>query len=486
MSAGSYRSYAPILLVFLLSLTLIRGCFAALVELSPDEAYYWIWSKHLAVGYYDHGPVVAWLVRAGTAVFGDSALGVRLGALVCSALTGWMVFVITGRITENYRQAFWAAVLLSVCPIFSVGAVVHTPDAALAVAWSLAVWFSLRAFQGEKIVDWVGVGFSAGVAVLAKMTGALLLVGLGIFVVSCKAGRQRLASPGPAMALLLAVVVALPNLIWNSQHGGGSFAFQLHHATFGAAFSPLDFLAFIGAQAGVVSPLLWIAMVLFMGICWRRSVRFGRADVYMLWCLSAPILLLFALLSLVNKVEANWPVVAYLAALPAAVWVWTGGRRYLTNIKYWVTAAAVLAAVPTVVIHLQVLVPFLPVDPKLDPTAKLRGWRELAREAVGEADALGAVLASEGYGPVSELRFYGKRPVYYERSEHRISQYDLWDQDATDHPILYLQPRGADADPRVCERARERWQLIKEPGSVGSWRAGDFRWWVCEGQKDGG
>ncbi len=215
MKAESKVSYARPFLVFLAAVTLLRGWFAAVVELSPDEAYYWTWSTSLAWGYYDHGPLVAWLIRLGTALFGDSELGVRLGSLLCSCLTSWMVFVLARALTSNERHSFWIAVLMSLSPLFSVGAVVHTPDAALVAAWSLAAWFGLYAFRTDKLWTWIGMGACVGLAVLSKMTGLLFFAGMGLFLVSCKAGRARLRSPGAAVAFGTAACVALPSLIWN-------------------------------------------------------------------------------------------------------------------------------------------------------------------------------------------------------------------------------------------------------------------------------
>jgi hypothetical protein len=143
------------------------------------------------------------------------------------------------------------------------------------------------------------------------------------------------------------------------------------------------------------------------------------------------------------------------------------------------------AAIPTLLIHLQVLAPFIPLDRARDPTAKLRGWQELSDQAVTEADKLGARLASEGYGPVSELRFYTGRPVLYEPSSSRISQYDLWDRDQSRDqpraPILFLQPRSSGYIPKMCAGLSDRWELIKQSEKVP--RINDFRWWVCDGNR---
>lgn len=471
--------YGRVLLAVLFGLTVARGVFAAVVDLSPDEAYYWAWSTRPAWGYYDHPPGVAWLIAAGTALLSGCELGVRLPALLCSVLTVWMVFQITRELTGSPRQAFWVSLLLTCSPIFSVGAVIHTPDALLAAAWSTALWFALRAVRAERLVDWIGLGVCIGVAALAKLTGWFLLPCLALYAFCCKVGRTRLKRPGPALTLLVAVVIALPNLLWNSGEKGGAIAFQLVHATGDLQFSLKNFLAFLGGQAGVVSPLLWAALVLFMAVSWRRVVRFGRNEAFLMWCFSVPLFLVCTLLSILNKVEANWPAMAYLAALPGAAWAWTGGRFYLRRMRLWTGLALTVAAAMTLVIHLQALVPFLPVKAELDATARLRGWEEVAWEAVIEADKLGATLASEGYGPVSELKFYTGRQVLYHPSSTRRSQYDLWDSEDPGGTVLFLQPLTTPGPPKICEQAKNSWILMKSVADA-SGHQERFRWWVCE------
>ena len=115
---------------------------------------------------------------------------------------------------------------------------------------------------------------------------------------------------------------------------------------------------------------------------------------------------------------------------------------------------------------------FLPVGDKLDATARLRGWQAISREAVREADRLEATLASEGDGPVSELKFYTGRPVLYEPSSTRRSQYDLWETQDPGGTVLFLQPVTTTGPPKMCARAKTSWILMKN--------AGRFRWWVCE------
>jgi 4-amino-4-deoxy-L-arabinose transferase-like glycosyltransferase len=79
-------------LALVLLLIVLRGAVAAMLPLSADEADYWLWSKHLAAGYFDHPPMIAWLIRAGTALFGDTPFGVRMMGVLLSLPASWFVW----------------------------------------------------------------------------------------------------------------------------------------------------------------------------------------------------------------------------------------------------------------------------------------------------------------------------------------------------------------------------------------------------------
>ncbi len=458
----------------LAALSGLRALFAAGVELCPDEAYYWTWSERLDFGYYDHGPLVAWLVRLGTALFGKSELGVRVGALLCSLVTAACLYQATKMLTSS-RTAFWTTLLCALTPLFSAGAVIHTPDAALAAACSGTMLLCLHALRSGSARAWAGCGACLGLALLAKLTALTLAAGLALFSLTCPAGRRHLLRPGPVLALLVATLVVAPHLWWNAQHAGGSFAFQLEHALSGGG-GPLQALAFLGGQAGVVSPLLWLAAAAFLAVGWRAVVRHGRCEAYLMWCLGAPLLLACFGLSFFSRVEANWPAVAYLPLAGASAWAWTGGAFYPRKRKLLVWSAGLLAAVMALLVHLQALTAWLPLKPHDDASRRLRGWRELARTAESRAHDFSAELAGEGYALVSELRFYTGRNIFYLPAAGRRSQFDVWPREEPPRRSLSLQPAGKGKSP-PCSDARPL--ATPEARDPSFSRLADYRWWLC-------
>ena len=117
-----------------------RAVVSAFVPLLPDETYYWEWSRHLQAGYFDHPPGIALLIAAGTAIFGDTMLGVRFGPAVAALVLHASIVVLAGRLGGT-RAAIRAAVLGAVLPFSVLGLALATPDVALLAATALAMVF---------------------------------------------------------------------------------------------------------------------------------------------------------------------------------------------------------------------------------------------------------------------------------------------------------------------------------------------------------
>ena len=128
---------------------LLRVTYGGWIELLPEETYYWNYSRHLDIGYLDHPPMVAWLIRLGTALFGNTEFGVRAGALMCGVVTAVFVF----RLTRNLfgeRTALLALILVQVLPFFFLSGMLMTPDAPLTAAWAAALYFLERALIADR------------------------------------------------------------------------------------------------------------------------------------------------------------------------------------------------------------------------------------------------------------------------------------------------------------------------------------------------
>ena len=157
-SGAGWRAGALGLVAFALLLRLI---YSGQVELLPEEAYYWNYSRHLDFGYLDHPPMVGWLIGAGTAAFGDTEFGVRIGALCCGVIASFFMY----RLTRNLfgePSGLAAVVLMQTLPFFFLAGMLMTPDAPLTAAWAAALYFLERALIAGRGEAWWGAGLCLG------------------------------------------------------------------------------------------------------------------------------------------------------------------------------------------------------------------------------------------------------------------------------------------------------------------------------------
>ena len=173
MSSGDRRLITNTILT-VAALIALRLVAAAFTPLTFDEAYYWMWSKHLAGGYYDHPPMVALVIRAGTMIAGDTELGVRLVSILSALPMSFAVYRACAILFGGTRVAASAVILLNVTLMAAVGTLIVTPDAPLLVASSFLLFFLAKVLETGRGVWWLAVGAAAGCALLSKYSACLL------------------------------------------------------------------------------------------------------------------------------------------------------------------------------------------------------------------------------------------------------------------------------------------------------------------------
>jgi 4-amino-4-deoxy-L-arabinose transferase-like glycosyltransferase len=210
--------------VALVFLTLVRLIVAAVLPLSPDEAYYWVWSRALSVGYFDHPPMVALFVRIGTWLAGDSALGVRLLGPIAAAFGSLMIWDAGNRLMPGKYRGLMALALLNAPPVFGASASIMTPDIPLMLFWIASLWMMARVIATGSDRWWLPVGLFIGLAIVSKYTALFLIVGIAVWLVAV--GRHWLLRPMPYVAGAFALALFAPVLWWNWHHGWVSFITQ--------------------------------------------------------------------------------------------------------------------------------------------------------------------------------------------------------------------------------------------------------------------
>lgn len=422
---------------------LLRGLMVAGLELYSDEAYYWLWSRRLAFGYFDHPPMVAWLARLSSALL-PGEMGLRLLFLACGGLAVAFAGLIARELWPDSRAPLFAALLAAAAPLLTLTGALALPDAPVEAAYAAATFFLVRA-RGKR---WLAAGAAVGLALLSKYTAALLAPALLVLVLWDRDLRGQLRTAWPWLGAAVAVALFAPTLLWNFQHDFVSIRFQLHHG-FGRGASVASFLQYLGGQLLGPGPL-----VLPLGVA--LLVRTRQPAEKRLAAATLLPLLVTTYSALRGPVEANWPSLVY-PGLCAAAGVMLARLR---------PAAGTWLAGVSVALGLVLLAGFALEErnPRLIPPGspaitRIRGWKEFAeraRELAPQAcasmgdpagcDAAGPWVVPSSYQVAGMLAFYTGW-TRLAPAQERPSQLDVWnDWPAPGSAFLLVSEYGPDAN----------------------------------------
>jgi 4-amino-4-deoxy-L-arabinose transferase-like glycosyltransferase len=405
--------------------TLFRLWYVRCVDLVPDEAYFWVWSKHFALSYRDKGPLVAWTIAVGTHLFGDTVFGVRFFAVLLSAGIAFQLFRLAGRLYDD-RTALWSLGVAAVIPLFAVGSILMTIDPLSVFFWAWGANLSWEAFETGKMRYWVLLGLVIGIGFLAKFINAVQFVGVVLFLCWSKPHRHFLFSRQSLAMLCAFGASSFPVFWWNMQTGwlhvqalhersGIQHAFGIH---------PWQFLQYLGEISAVVSPPIMAGMFVAAIGLWRSDSN--QARVKHLLSQFLPVQIMYLVLGLNNKGEPNWIAPSMITGIVLLVVFWR--QLIARNPKWrWVTWFTLgLSLLATVFLHLVI---FLRLPLKYDPLRRAEGWLDFAQHVQkARQDTNADLLIGNDRVPASMMQFYlPDHPVTYVQPEpYGKSQFTLW------------------------------------------------------------
>ncbi|MDE2239566.1 MAG: glycosyltransferase family 39 protein [Rhodospirillales bacterium] len=380
----------------LLALTALRLALAAVLPLTPDEAYYFTWAKHLQAGYLDHPPMVALWIKAGTALCGDTPLGIRLLGPLTAALGSFALYDAGNRLLPEQRPGLRAAALLNATLMLGAGCILMTPDTPLLFFWTLGLWALARLVQSGSPRWWLAAGAIAGLMLFSKYTAALFLAGTGLWALFSPTIRAHLRTPWPWAGIALAFLLFAPDIAWNASHDWASYLKQGGRED---GFDPARALQFfgelVGGQALLFTPL--IAILAVRGVWYlRRDASPGARLLLWLTLLPAAIFLEFVLK---GRVQGNWVAILYPTACLAAAAAPTR----------WLRPAVALGFGVTALVYVQALAAPFPIPAARDTSAlQMAGWKNFTAEAAATHPAF---LTSDDYATAAILAFYAPKAV---------------------------------------------------------------------------
>ncbi len=381
------------LVIFLAAFTLMRLIVAGSFELALDDGYYWLWSQHLSLSYFDHPPMVA-LVIAATTAFGQSEFFVRLGAVIGAVFATILLYRLTSRLYKSEEAGWHSAWILNLSLIFCAGALEVTPDTPLVPFYLLAMllfYDAANAKNGEW-GKWTATGAAIGLAMLSKYTAVFFFPGALLYLFLSPGKRGWLLRPHPWAAAVVAALVFSPVIIWNMQHGWISISFQAKHGLEQVQGNPLGrFFEYAGFQMILYS----IGIFFFLAAAAVDSVKtsftgssHGTSDTTVdanrfLFSFWMPSLLFFTLNSFRATVEGNWPILGFVPLFALAGGLapgWFQNPRLKKPLMASIAAAVLLIAF----FHIQIVDPVIPHPKRYEISRRVFGWKKLGHEVDAE------------------------------------------------------------------------------------------------------
>jgi 4-amino-4-deoxy-L-arabinose transferase-like glycosyltransferase len=421
----SFQQQGKQILLFAFVLLILRTLTIAVMGIMPQDAYYYFYSEHLALSYFDHPPMVGWMLWLFTSVLGKSIFAIHVTDFLITLGTVYSVWLLTQRIAPNNKAAkatllFFSTIMVSILSITT------TPDVPLLLFWVLSLLFAHKAITHNRITDWLLTGVMMGCAFLSKYTAVFMPAGLFLFLLLSKNYRRKLWGYQFILVCMVFAIVALPVVIWNVQNDFISFKFQS-----GTRFNdmslvklkPKNFLGTVGHQLFSIIPVLFIALWVFVWKYvrrgWKKLKLISTNNLFLL-SFFLPMVLFFFAVSLMYWVKINWMMPAYISGI---IWV----SSYL-SVK-WMRVQLIIALVIQLLGIVYVVTYIVPV--RSDDT--WWGWNKLNNKVEFLLkDRPGYFLAAhDDYKTAAVLHFTSGRKVYSGNIIGRPAlQYMIVDKDA--------------------------------------------------------
>jgi len=461
MNSENDRFYLKAFYGLLLCHFLIWFFLGMILDLHPDTADHWVWSRYLSWGYFEHPPMIAWAIRFFTALLGNNQWAIETAAQVIALLFYFGLFLLA-RETFGTRAAFLSILTLEATPLFSMGSMIlHINN----VCVLFYIWAALAFWKGFEQGDhkyYYYFGLALGLSLMSKVSAIFFPFAVFIFLLVSRERRKLLKVLHLYLALLLALVIFSPFIYWNMNHGWISFKAQLEK---GLLFSQRDWsqvISFWLGQPLILGPVLFIFFLtgLWFGIKkFKQDYRFA----YLVLLTVVP-LLVFGLAAFRGKysdpiwMDIGWPFGAILVGKFFSDWlskvtlkkgVLVGGLVFLTG---WL---------PIGLLTLQAFFPFFPTGNWGDPTLSMRGWRELG-VAVGKEyqryfpGHKEVYIIADDYQLAGAVSFYApQQPIPYSFGK---SKRNIW------VTVEEIKQNGAllVCEPKTCERDQGKTRILFE------------------------
>jgi hypothetical protein len=393
---------------------------ARFTTLNNDEAYYWMYSKHLAWGYFDHPPMIALMIRIGY-YFIHNELGVRIIIVLSQLLALFVIWLLTDKAQqkkkENILLFFMIAVMLPVCNIYGF---ISTPDAPLILFSAIFLLAYKRFLADETWQNSIFLAISMVCLMYSKYHGGLLII---LVILSNPALLKNIKF---YLAAFLSILLFLPHLFWQYSNDFPSIKYHLIERV--SSFNPYHVPDYLASQFFFHNPFVLVVLVWIM-IKVRPRNLFDKAQYYII----AGFFVFFFVSSFRYRVEPQWTA---LISIPVII-ILFNNVEYKSWIRGYLKWAAIILFPLFLFARVACMVDFLPVSFFKNEFHKKKQWAIDISKLAGDRP----VVFTNSYQRPSVYTFYtGKFAHTLDNLNYRKTQFDLWDFEERVHgkEILYV------------------------------------------------
>lgn len=327
------------LILILLTLFVCKSFIAFFLPLTGDEAYFYLWSQHLSPTFYDHPPVIGWVLAFIESIFSDQLIILRLLAITTPLIIAWLLFRFFS--SENPLKSYYFAVVIAFTP-FDILHLLITNDTTLLLLSFLSLLSYLYALEYSRIRYAILAGVAFGFAFLSKYLAIILALSLIIATIrSSFVQRYKILF----ITALCALPFALFNLWANAHNCWSNIVFNLSRGTESTPFNPLSFPIYTVYLVYLLTP-----SVIYFAIKHRSYFITLHPRYKFLASLSFINILFFALLSLKKNIGLHWllfiipPIFMFLFALiPTDSWKKIVKHTFYIGFSHLVILTIILA-----------------------------------------------------------------------------------------------------------------------------------------------
>jgi 4-amino-4-deoxy-L-arabinose transferase-like glycosyltransferase len=443
------------------------------LELYADEAQYWRWGESLEWGYYSKPPMIAWMIHASTAIFGDSEWAIRILAPVFHSFGALFLFLLSRKMFGSTAGLFTVITYLLMPGVILSSSVIST-DGVLFPFWCLALLLFWRLREGEA--GWLSIialGAAIGIGFLSKYAMIYFAIGVALTCLIDQPTRRAVLSAKGAAFIAVAALVFAPHMVWNAANDFKTVGHTVDNANLGGELFNLDHLPkFIGDQMGVFGPIAFIALIAAIFFIRPKGdlaaigdqAHSARTKEKWLACFIIPVLVIIMFQAVLSRAHANWAATAYPAAsvliggffVRARGWRWPLWGGIALQVAVAVLAGVLALAPPS----------WTAAIGRDNDFKRVRGWEDISNQLMLEIERTNptAVIVDE-------------REVW-----HGL---DYYLRDRLDVPLILWR---YNAGPKAFAEQQDITPEMAERGLVASYRSNrrprikaDFATWQPEG-----